>query len=84
MALNSVGSAYNKDRIIKNLQGSFSFRGKINVTGGIKQGYFRIGNIHYRLCGKDRYSPVTLYFIRIKKGVAVVNSSEPADLSGSI
>ena len=49
MHLNAVPCAYHKNCVIHNLQGAFRFGRKVDVSGGIQKGYFRVFGFNNRL-----------------------------------
>ena len=75
MGLNSVKSADDENCIIEHREGALRLRGKIDVTGCIKQGYFCFIRRKNRLTCKNRYSTLTLKGMGVQSRVTVIDTT---------
>ena len=84
MPLDTVRAIDHKDSIIKHLQGTLHFRGKINMSRSIQQDDLAIIKWKHRLFGKDRYASLLLHRICIQIGIAMIYTSQTPKLPGAI
>ncbi len=84
MALNTVSTAYDQHRYVKDAERPLGFRRKVRVSGGIQKSIDTAAVSHYRLLGENGNTAAAFYGVSVKKSVALIHPSEAAQFAGSI
>ena len=77
--LHSLGTAYQKNRVIQHLERTLHLRGKIHVARRVQKGHLPVSQGENGLLGENRDSPGLLQSVGIQEGISPVNPSQAPD-----
>ena len=84
MSCHAIGSADQKQRHVRDCQGPFGLRGKVDVTGRIQQRQRKRSGLHPGHLREDRNAPLPLQLMGIQKCISMIHSSCLADRAAQI